>query len=146
MEAADDPAVGERAPLLSVVDSQPEDAAGGGGSGSRTVAPRWVERRTERRPAEAAARLLGRGGVLGQSPGAWDIEHNWGPKGSCCTWLDRADAVWDAGRRMLYRTDPFHTVVNLSTWKILLIVTAVYMVIFGAFALMYWCARPRRAW
>ena len=92
----------ERTPLLGVADIPP---------GGRTVATRWVERRPER--PTGTARLLRRaGGVLGQSPGKWDIEHKWGEKSSCCAWMDRVETVWDAGRRLLYRSDPFHTVVR----------------------------------
>ena len=106
-----DAAAAERAPLLGVVDDVAHAAPSSARRDSRTVAPRWVERRVER--PTATARLLGRaGGVLGQSPGKWNIEHKWGEKSSCCTWMDRAETVWDTGRRMLYRTDLFHTVVR----------------------------------
>lgn len=114
MVAAAAPSSSERAPLLGVVDGHTDDdveAARPNRRGSCTAA-RWVDRKPE--PHVGAARLLGRGGVLGQSPGAWDIEHNWGSSSAWCACLDRAETIWDSGRRVLYRTDPFHSVVRYT--------------------------------
>jgi hypothetical protein len=114
MVAAAAPSSSERAPLLGVVDGHSDDdveAARPNRRGSCTAA-RWVDRKPE--PHVGAARLLGRGGVLGQSPGAWDIEHNWGASSAWCACLDRAETIWDSGRRVLYRTDPFHSVVRYT--------------------------------
>lgn len=153
----------ERAPLLGgqqlpdvtrdppVAEDGDVEACGKG----RYTSARWLERKPEVMPG-GAQRILRRGEVLGQSSGKWDIEHNWGKSDSFfsfrsrSSWSETLDKrtkpIWDAGRRMLYRTDPFHTLVNISTWKILLIVTMVYMAIFMGFGVVYWGVAQFPSW
>lgn len=58
-------------------------------------------------------------------------------------------ALYLAIRLCVLRRRPSYMQVNLSTWKILVIVSAVYVGIFGVFGAVYWCvltqqlARPR---
>lgn len=98
----------------------------------RQTASRYLARAQTRTP-----RLLNRGEVLGQCNGRWNIQHDWGKSQRCCS-LDKVQTVFHAARHRLYMADPFHTIINLSTWKVLALFMGMYMVAWTVFALPYY--------
>lgn len=103
-----------------------------GGEDLRQTASRYLAREQAHGP-----RLLARGEVLGQSHGRWNIEHDWGRPRGCCS-LARVQGIFGNARQWLYMTDPFHTIVNLSSWKVLTLCVMMYVVAWFVFAIPYY--------
>lgn len=82
-------------------------------------------------------RLLDRDGPVAQSSGRWKLKHNWTTTGAS------GMGVFGEARRQLRMADPFHTVVNFSTWKIIVGACIVYTIAVLFFAVPYWLIGQR---
>ena len=130
----------EERPLLdraAADDADVEAPAPGRASGGGRQTQSLYLARLKSGEAAPTARLLGRGTLLGQSDGHWNIEHDWGQKPNCCS-LDKLQGLYAAAKRRVYLSDKFHTVVNLSTWKVMLLCSVFYLAIWVVFAVPYW--------
>ena len=115
------------------VEAPAQGRAGGGGRQTQSL----YLARLKSGEAAPTARLLGRGTLLGQSDGHWNIEHDWGQKPNCCS-LDKLQGLYATAKRRVYLSDKFHTVVNLSTWKVVMLCSVFYVVSWVVFAVPYW--------
>lgn len=102
-----------------------------GFSNLRQTSSRFLAREQSRTP-----RLLARGEVLGQSYGRWNIQHDWGQSRRCCS-LEKMQGFFHNARQRLYMTDPFHTIINLSTWKVVMLCVSMYVIVWIVFAVPY---------
>ncbi len=128
----DDVAAGEREPLIED-DMEAMEA--------HVTASRYLSRDRPR-----VRRLMARGdrALLGQSGGKWNIKHNWGDQ-SCCISLKRLEGVFVRARRRMYVYSPFHTIVNLANWKVVVLCTVMYVIAWLVFALVYWLISGRES-
>ena len=129
--------VGERELLLGG-GAPRRGATNGGGDVEAGVEQRQTASRYLARQPAQASRLLARGKMLGQSGGRWNIKHDWGDSRKHCISLERLGGSFVRARRRMYATAPFHTIVNLSSWRVIVLCAIMYMLAWCGFAVIYW--------